>query len=98
MRAILRMPKMLAIWRCAQNNLGMILQQDGRPAEALSLLTKARDSQAKLLDGRSGFKELAADLATTHGNLGMVLMQTGDKAAAIKEFDEAIRIGEQLGG
>jgi tetratricopeptide (TPR) repeat protein len=41
-------------------------------------------------------RELSAALVTTQRNVGTVLMQMGQKTAAIKEFDDAIRIGRQL--
>jgi tetratricopeptide (TPR) repeat protein len=80
----------------AQNNFGMVVAQDGRPAEAIGLLMKARDAQTKTLAAEPDSREFSADLAATLGNLGLVLSQTGDKDAAVQEFNEAIRIGRQL--
>ena len=80
LRATRRMPSMLAIWHCVENNLGLAIAEDGRPAEALGLA----DEGSRFAD-RSCWRRirirtiLATDLATTHGNLGLVLPRCGRK-------------------
>ena len=80
----------------AQNNLGMSWLHEGRAADAVALLSKARDSQVFLLKAEPNSHELTADLARSYSNVGLALMQTGDKNGAISDFDNAIRVGRQL--
>ena len=69
---------------------------DGRPAEAVTLLKAARDSQAQLLAAHPEWSEIGTDLGTTHGNIGLVFRQLGRNADAESEFNKAIAILEPL--
>ena len=80
----------------AQNNLGLLIGQNGQATEAIKLLASAHDSQIKLSSADPNSRELAADLATTHSNLGLIQQQTGQRKAAKTEFSAAIQIGEHL--
>ncbi|HEX3599382.1 MAG TPA: protein kinase [Lacipirellulaceae bacterium] len=77
------------------NNLGLLVAEDGRPAEGLEMLKRAIELQTEK-DGRVASTEFSADLATSHSNLGLVLSQMNAKDAATTEFKEAIRINEPL--
>jgi serine/threonine protein kinase/tetratricopeptide (TPR) repeat protein len=80
----------------ARNNLGAILQQDGRSNQALDVLIKARDAQASLSRAEPQLRELSVELLATETNIGRVLMQKKDKLPAIKSLSDAIRIGQPL--
>ena len=80
----------------SQNNLGYVIAEDGRPAEALALLSAACGSQMQLQAVNPDWTEIATDLGTTHGNLGLVLRQSGESEKAAKEFNEAIAILEPI--
>jgi tetratricopeptide (TPR) repeat protein len=76
-----------------ENSLAMLLTEAGRAADALELLRQARSKLQSLVALDASL--YAADLATTHNNLGLVLIKTGDKDQAGKEFKEAIALEER---
>ena len=78
------------------NNLGLLTAEDGRPGEAIALLTRASDLLTPLAGSAETPSEVAADLATTHSNLGLVLEQMQAKDSAAAEFRTAISLQESL--
>ncbi len=72
---------LLALARC-KNNLAMLYAQEGNLAKATHLLENALTLGQKLADGRDRDVDAECDLARTYGNLGQILWESGDVAAA----------------
>jgi tetratricopeptide (TPR) repeat protein len=62
----------------AHNNLGVLLEESGRPDEALAHYEQAL--------------QLGRDYAEAHNNIGVVLAKRGQCAEAARHFNEALRI------
>lgn len=78
------------------NNLGQVLQRDGRHAAAREQLERALAIGRHLVERHGESIAFQTDLATTHGNLGLLSAQTGDRPQAAAHYREAIRIQESL--
>ena len=74
------------------NNLAMLVADDGQAADAQKMLERAGDLLQKLSATESDPAAITIDLATTHGNLGLVLGQMHDKDGAAAELAEAIAL------
>jgi serine/threonine protein kinase/Tfp pilus assembly protein PilF len=84
-----------------QNNVGELEARIGEVDAAIDSLEDAVKIQSRLLTDKLETKsvstdDIAADLATTYSNLGLVLKQAGRNDEAIKNFREAIALGEEL--
>ena len=77
-----------------RDNLGMILIERGRPAEAESEFGRPVDS-AKLADDNPTITEFRKDLATHH-NFGNLLLRRGRPAEAEAEYRTALTIRTKL--
>jgi serine/threonine protein kinase/tetratricopeptide (TPR) repeat protein len=74
------------------NNIGLLLVDLGRDADAVKTLSGAEDSQRQLLDADPQSTTLSLDLATTEQNLGYALRTTQIDQAASKLRDSIERL------
>ncbi len=73
------------------NNLALLIADDGRLPEAVAMLTRAAELQTTLKDEEPSSVEIAADLATTHSNLGLIYLKAQHRDTAAREFRLAIQ-------
>ena len=85
-------PNSAAAWRTATYNLGILLGETGKPAEAEAEYRKALALWQKLADDNPAVTEFRSGLAESHGCLGALLSKTGKPAEAEAEFRKAVAI------
>ena len=84
-------------WLAAShNNLGKLLSNTGKPAEAEAECRKALEIQQKLIGDHPAVTEFRSSLADSHFNLGILLSNTGKPAEAEAEFRKALAIRQKL--
>jgi tetratricopeptide (TPR) repeat protein len=71
----------------AENNLGVLLEHDGKIDEALSHYTKALEIERRRPDARYDIS-----IAATENNLGNALFRTGSVEQAISHYRQAVTI------
>jgi serine/threonine protein kinase/Tfp pilus assembly protein PilF len=83
-----------------QNNIGWLLSQMGKTAEARAAYLDAIATQERLVAEHAAKNgddaRFRNDLALTYGNLGLLEQQTGDTAKAAQAFGQSLRIQEDL--
>jgi len=79
-----------------ENNLGLLLSDEGNHVNALELLEAAKQSQEQLRRGQPNRPDIAVHLATTHNNIGLVRLRLNLSDEAAKEFRAAIELAEPL--
>ena len=80
----------------SHNNLGILLSETGRPAEAEAEYRTALAIQQKLADDNPAVTEFRSDLAGSHNNLGNLLSADGQAAEAEAEYRAALAIQQKL--
>jgi serine/threonine protein kinase/tetratricopeptide (TPR) repeat protein len=78
-----------------QNNLGLLLDEMTRPAEAERALSAARDLRRSLLE-QSNSDESRSDLAATDHAFGLLLERRGDLAGAEAAFTAALEQQQKI--
>ena len=61
-------------------SIGNLLQETGKPAEALAAYEQARAIQERLARENPTVTKFQSDLATSHNNIGDLLSETGKPA------------------
>ena len=74
----------------------MLLEDLGRPSDAVASLKAAEREQSQLLADNQQSTDLALDLATTDNSLGLALIQTDANDEAATKFRDGIARLEQL--
>ena len=77
-------------------NLGILLSDTGKPAEAEAEFRKALAIRQKLADDNPAVTEFRSGLADSHNDLGILLSNTGKPAEAEAEFRKALAIWQKL--
>jgi tetratricopeptide (TPR) repeat protein len=77
-------------------NIGVLLIETGKLAEALKSNESARAILQKLADGNPTVIEFQSSLANCHNNIGSVLSKTGKPAEALKSHESARAIRQKL--
>ena len=82
-------------WRRSHNNIGILLSDTGKPAEALKAYEAALAIRQKLADANPTVTGFQSDLADSHNNIG-VLLANGKPAEALKAYEAALAIQRKL--
>jgi tetratricopeptide (TPR) repeat protein len=85
-----------SIFPASQSNIGILLFQTGKPAEALASYEQVRAIVEKLADAHPAVTQFRSDLAESHHEIGNVLSQTGKPAEALAAYERALAIRQKL--
>jgi tetratricopeptide (TPR) repeat protein len=80
----------------SHNNIGNLLSETGKPAEALKASESALAIRRKLADDQPTVTRFLSDLTTSHSNIGLLLNATGKPAEALKAYESALAIQQKL--
>jgi tetratricopeptide (TPR) repeat protein len=80
----------------AQNWIGVVLSETGKPTEGLKEYQKALAIREKLADANPAIPAFQSQLAGSHINIGNVLREMGQRAAALNEYQKALTISQKL--
>jgi tetratricopeptide (TPR) repeat protein len=80
----------------SHHNIGLLLHETGKPAEALKAYESARAIRRRLADANPTVTEFQRDLARSHNNIGVLLRETGKPAEALKAYESARAIQQTL--
>jgi tetratricopeptide (TPR) repeat protein len=76
------------------HNLGLLLKNTGKPAEAEAEYRKAQAIFQKLADASPDVNVFRANLAECHYNLGDLLSATGKPAEAVADYRKALELDQ----
>ena len=82
-------PSSSATWPHSHNNIGVVLRETGKPAEALAAYEQARAILERLARENPTVTEFQADLAESHNNIGLCSRDTGKPAEALAAYEQA---------
>jgi tetratricopeptide (TPR) repeat protein len=85
-----------AVLAQSHHNIGILLTEARKPAEALAAYRKAVAIRQKLVDANPGVPDFRRDLAHSHNNIAAVLDQTGKRAEALAALRETLTIRQKL--
>jgi tetratricopeptide (TPR) repeat protein len=80
----------------AHHDIGRVLFDTGKLAEALRAGEQARDINQKLVAANPTVPAFQRELARNHNGIGYVLNQTGKRAEALRAFEQARDIEQKL--
>ena len=80
----------------SHHSIGRVLEDTGKPAEALRAYERARDIHERLARDNPSVTRSQSDLARSHGNIGVLLNDTGRPAEALAAYERARDISERL--
>ena len=80
----------------SHNDLGLLLDKAGKPAEAEAEQRKGLALLQKLADDHPAVTEFRSELALSHNNLGAVLNHMGKPVAAAAEFRKMLALQQKL--
>ena len=78
------------------NNIGILLRDTGKPAEAMKSYESAQAIRRKLADANPSVIEFQSRLGHSHSNIANLLRATGNRAEALKAFESALEIRRKL--
>ncbi len=78
------------------DNLGVMLNRMGRPAQSLESYHRARAIDERLVRDHPDVTDFWLDLAGNHTNIGVLLGQTGHLTEALESHRRALAINERL--
>jgi serine/threonine protein kinase/tetratricopeptide (TPR) repeat protein len=80
----------------AQNWIGVVLSDMGKPSEGLKEYQKALTIRQELAGANPTIQAFQRELAVTHLNVGNMLRETGQPAEALNEYRKALAIVQKL--
>jgi tetratricopeptide (TPR) repeat protein/tRNA A-37 threonylcarbamoyl transferase component Bud32 len=85
-----------AVLAWSHSDIGVLLEESGKPAEALTAHRRALAIRQKLADANPSVTQFQAELAGAHNNIGIVLSQMGKPAEALAAYRHALAIRQAL--
>jgi tetratricopeptide (TPR) repeat protein len=78
------------------NDIGLLLRETGKPAEALRAFEAARAIRQRLADANPTVTQFQRGLALSHDSIGLLLRATGKPAEALRSYESARAIQQRL--
>jgi tetratricopeptide (TPR) repeat protein len=85
-----------AVLAWSHTNIGVLLEESGKPAEALETHRKALAIRQKLAGDNPSITQFQTELAGIHNNIGIVLSRMGKPAEALEAYRQALAIRQAL--
>jgi tetratricopeptide (TPR) repeat protein len=85
-----------AVLASSYHNIGGLLSDTGKPADALVQYEKAQTIYQQLAETSPGVKQFQSDLARNHSSMGLLQSDTGNLPEALAEFEKARAIRQRL--